>query len=80
MPVTGEGVFLADIDIIAIDWGLALLGGLQLVVAVVVMYTINPIGRKPLLLYGEKYSSAEALMIHVLQIVSRGKLRVPLEW
>ncbi|CAN0177923.1 unnamed protein product [Ascophyllum nodosum] len=46
------GVFLADIDIIAIDWGLALLGGLQLVVAVVVMYTINPIGRKPLLLYG----------------------------
>lgn len=48
-----EGVFLADIDLISVDWGLAMLGVLQLVVAVAVMYALNPIGRKPLLIYGE---------------------------
>lgn len=44
---------MADIDIISVDWGLAILGVLQLVVAIVVIYTIEPVGRKPLLLYGE---------------------------
>lgn len=48
------GVFLADVDIIDVDVGLALLGVLQLVMAIIVMYTMNPIGRKPLLLYGKQ--------------------------
>eukprot|EP00752_Nemacystus_decipiens_P018391 g16495.t1 len=46
------GVFLADINLISVDWGLALLGVSQLVVAVAVMYALNPVGRKPLLIYG----------------------------
>lgn len=54
MHSSDAGVFLADVDFIPVDWGLALLGALQLVMAVVVMYSINPIGRKPLLLYGEQ--------------------------
>lgn len=44
---------MADIDLISVDWGLAVLGGLQLVVAVAVMYALHPIGRKPLLFFGE---------------------------
>lgn len=35
------------------DWGLALLGTLQLVVAVAVLFAVNRVGRKPLLLRGE---------------------------
>lgn len=47
------GIFLADIALIPVDWGLALLGMLQLFVAIFVMYALNPVGRKPLLDYGE---------------------------
>lgn len=56
------GVFLADIAVISVDWGLAILGVLQLVMAVAVMYALNPIGRKPLLYYG-KYSSTVVLIV-----------------
>ena len=45
---------MADVDIIPVDVGLAVLGILQLVVAIVVIYTMHPVGRKPLLLYGKE--------------------------
>ncbi|CAM9802713.1 unnamed protein product [Ectocarpus sp. 8 AP-2014] len=57
------GVFLADISVISVDWGLAILGVLQLVIAVAVMYALNPIGRKPLLYYGLAGLTASSLML-----------------
>ncbi|CAM9809308.1 unnamed protein product [Ectocarpus fasciculatus] len=57
------GVFLADIAVISVDIGLAILGVLQLVMAVAVMYALNPVGRKPLLDYGLAGLMASSLML-----------------
>ncbi|CAB1101989.1 unnamed protein product [Ectocarpus sp. CCAP 1310/34] len=59
------GVFLADIAVISVDWGLAILGALQLAMAVAVMYALNPIGRKPLLYYGLAGLMASSLMLMI---------------
>lgn len=56
-----SGVFLNDIGLLAVNWGLALLGILQLVVAFVVMLTVDPVGRKPLLLGGKSTHYVQSL-------------------
>eukprot|EP00903_Cladosiphon_okamuranus_P020012 g18382.t1 len=66
------GVFLADIDIITVDWGLAMLGVLQLVVAVAVMYALNPVGRKPLLIYGLAGLLGSSLMLLIAGSLGMG--------
>lgn len=58
-----SAVFLADIDVVSVDWGLGLLGVLQLLVVLLVMYVIDPIGRKPLLAGGENHGRNAELLV-----------------